>query len=357
MRKIYSLAFRSFVLTAMIATAHGSFAQTCTNAANAGACTGGNVTENFNAGNGNFTFTPNDFTYNSGAGNFQRAALRNNLYTITSGNYALNTTGGVIGVSLAGTTSVLDDVTIRVISSSTGAVLFTCTQTPANFISANQICVTYSGLTAGTAVRYQFVFNTANGASGDGTIVFDNFSNGGSAALLPVKLDNFEAANDGSGIKLNWSSSEEKGVARYEVERSADGVNFRAIGSVTADNRRNYSFVDVQPTSANNFYRLRMIDVDGVSRISHIVSVKSKVGKGIETYPNPVRDRMVVQHPKAVTGTVLQVVNLTGQVVRSTQVPVNAVVTPLELTGLSNGTYYIVYRSGSESFSQRITKQ
>ena len=111
------------------------------------------------------------------------------------------------------------------------------------------------------------------------------------------------------------------------------------------------------PASGNNFYRLRIVDVDNATKISHIVSLKSKLAKGIEAYPNPVRDRMVVQHPKAVSGTRLQLISLTGQVLREVQVPANAVVTPIEVTGLSNGTYYIVFRSGSESFSQRITKQ
>jgi hypothetical protein len=111
------------------------------------------------------------------------------------------------------------------------------------------------------------------------------------------------------------------------------------------------------PSSANNFYRLRIVDLDNVYRISHIVSVKSKVSMNIEAYPNPVRDRMIVQHPKAISGTRLQLVNLSGQVLRDVQVPANAVITPLDLTGFKSGTYYIVFRSGADNFSQRITKQ
>jgi hypothetical protein len=201
------------------------------------------------------------------------------------------------------------------------------------------------------------VVSTVNGSSGDGTVVFDNFANGGSAAALPAKLDNFEAANDGSGVKLSWKAAEESGVVSYEVQRSTNGVSFQTIGVIPAESKKSYTYLDVLPTSSSNFYRLRIVDVDQSAKLSHIVSVKSKVSKAIEAYPNPVRDRMIVQHPKAVTGTRLQIVNLTGQVVRDLQVPTNAVVTPVDVTGLSNGTYYIVFRSGSESFSQRITKQ
>jgi hypothetical protein len=361
MRKFYLLGstnvFRSLVLMAIAAGSYQSLnAQTCSNAPSAGPCTGGNITENFNTNGG--TFTSANFTYNAGGGNYQvNPAARNNSYTITSGTYVLSATGGNVGFSLAGSTSAITSVTIRILDASTNAILFTCTQTSANFVAANQLCVQFSGLTAGTAVKFQFVINTANGVSGDGVVVFDNFSNGGAAAALPVKLDNFEAAKDVSGIRVTWKASEEAGVARYEIQRSSDGSHFQTIGIISAESKKTYSYLDVLPSSANNFYRLKIVDLDNTARISHIVSIKSKVSAGIEAYPNPVRDRMIVQHPKAVTGTRIQVINLTGQVLRDLQVPANAVVTPVDITGLSNGTYYIVFRSGSDSFSQRITKQ
>jgi hypothetical protein len=340
----------------MVAGASQVMGQTCTNSPNAGPCTGGNVTENFNANSG--TFTSGSFVYNAGAGNFNvNPASRNSSYTITSGVYSLNASGGVLGFSVAGSTSNITSITLRIIDASTSAVLFTCSQNSGNFISAGQVCVQFSGQTAGTAVRYQFVINTANGSSGDGIVVFDNFSNGGSAAALPVKLDNFEASKDGSSIRLSWSTLEESNVARYEIQKSLDGVKFQTTGTVLAESKRTYSYVDVQPAAANNFYRLKIVDMDGAVRISHIVSVKSKVNASIEVYPNPVRDRVVVQHPKAMNGTILQVVNLSGQVMKTLQLAANAVATPLDMTGMNNGTYYIVFRSGTESFSLRITKQ
>ena len=334
----------------------GLQAQTCTNAASAGPCTGANVAENFTTNSG--TFTSANFTYNGGGGNWQvNPAVRNSSYTIRSGIYTLQSTSGVIGFSSTGSTAAFQNVTVRILDAGTNAVLFTCTQTPANFVSAGQLCITYTGMTAFTQVRFEFVVNTANGASGDGTVVFDNFSNGGSAFALPVKLDNFDASKDGAGVKLSWTASEETGVARYEIQRSVNGVNFQTIAALNAEAKRTYTFVDALPTASNNFYRLRIVDQDNSIRLSHIVSVKSKVGKNIEVYPNPVRSTMVVQHPKAISGSRLQVVNLTGQVLKDLQIAPNTVVTSLDLTGMSNGSYYIIFRSGSESFTQRITKQ
>ena len=269
----------------------------------------------------------------------------------------MSSTGGNLGFSLAGTAATLDNIIVRVLNGTTSAIIFTCTQTPANFIAPNQVCVQYSGLTAGSQVTFQFVYNTANGSSGDGVLIFDNFAAGTAAAAVPVKIDNLDAASSGSGIKLSWITSDELGLSNYEIERSPNGANFQLIGSVKAENKKSYTFTDNFPSSSNNFYRLKMIDLDGRYKISHIVSVRGKATVGIETYPNPVRDNVLVQHPKAKSSTFIQIVNLQGQLVKTVDVPVNAVATQVEMTSLKNGSYYLIFRSATETFSQRIVKQ
>jgi len=342
-----------------MAIAAGSFQSLhaqCTIQPNA-ACTGGNVSQNFNTNSGGFTSA--QFTYSAANGNFSATAAGASTNTISSGVYHWGGgTGALVGFSFVGTTASLNDITISIVDANTSIPYISCTQ-PVSSFTGNVGCVSFGSLTigAGTDIMYVISFTVKNGVGNAGTIVFDNFANGGQAIALPVKLDNFDAAKDGSGIKLSWTAATENSVVRYEVQRSADGVNFKTIGAVTAESKKTYTYLDVLPASGNNFYRLRVIDIDNTARISHIVSLKSKVMMAIEVYPNPVRDKMVVQHPKAVAGTRLQLISLTGQTLRDIQVPANAVVTPLDVTGLSNGTYYIVFRSGSESFSQRITKQ
>lgn len=358
MRKFYLLGSknvkRSLVLMALaVGTAQGLQAQ-CTNSA-AVTCTGGNVNQPFTGDDGDFTSAT--FAYNSGAGNFSVTSVNGQpTYTITSPVYVSN--GGpnaLVGFSYTGTAA-LNDITVSITNAAGTTTFASCTQITT--VAPNQFCATLPvSVSAGTQIRYVITFTVKNGVGNQGTIVFDNFANGSQAAPLPVKLDNFDAAKEGSGVKLTWRASDEAGVAVYQVQRSTDGVNFSTIGTVTAENKKLYSYLDVMPTSGNNFYRLRIVDVDNATKISHIVSMKSKVALAIEAYPNPVRDRMIVQHPKAISGTRLQLISLTGQVLRDIQVPANAVVTPMDVTGMSTGTYYIVFRSGSESFSQRITKQ
>ena len=351
MGKVYSILL-GFCALVLAGTAS---AQTCTNATSAGPCTGANVTKAFTSSAGGFT--GGGFTWNSTNQNLNATVAKNNAYTLTSEVYTLSATGGNLGFNIAGTTSSLTSVGIQIVDATTSAVLFSCTQAPANFVSANQVCVQFSGITPGATVRYRFTFTTANGAPGDGVIVFDNFAAGAAAAAVPVKIDNLDAASAGSGIKLTWITSDEMGLASYDIERSPNGASFQLIGSVKAENKKSYSFTDNFPSSSNNFYRLKMVDLDGKVRISHIVSVKGKAIVGIETFPNPVNDRVIVQHPKAKGSTFIQIVNLQGQLVKTVDVPVNAVATQVEMTTLKSGAYYLIFRSATEKFSQRIVKQ
>jgi hypothetical protein len=72
--------------------------------------------------------------------------------------------------------------------------------------------------------------------------------------------------NNDKTITLDWNTQMEVNSSRFEIERSADGDSWTAIGSVMAKGNSSmvtkYSFTDAQPLSGTNFYRLRMIDLD-----------------------------------------------------------------------------------------------
>jgi len=94
----------------------------------------------------------------------------------------------------------------------------------------------------------------------------------------------------GIGIELRWATASERDAARFELQRSADGVSFEKIGQLaahgTSSHPLNYRFWDKHPTLGKNYYRLRQVDFDEKSAISNIVSVD---WKSFETsvFPNP----------------------------------------------------------------------
>ncbi len=120
---------------------------------------------------------------------------------------------------------------------------------------------------------------------------FSGFGMGLPPNPLPVQLINFSAQTQIESIRLFWNVANELNIQRYVVEKSYDGKEFFAIGSVTAENQDNYSFVDVNPKFGKNYYRLR---IEEAERIAYSTIVVAEWGKGttISVYPNPAREKI-----------------------------------------------------------------
>jgi hypothetical protein len=211
----------------------------------------------------------------------------------------------------------------------------------------------FQSSTTGTPVTAFDAFRVSTGASS-----FDAWNNLSPAgAPLPVKLDNFNAAKDGSAVKLVWRSNDENNLSNYIIERSTDGRTYSTIGTVDATNKGNYAFTDLKPATDYNFYRLKMANADGTYKLSHIVSIKSKATLSLMLSPNPVRSSLQVQHPKVSNAGRLQVINTEGKLIKDVQLPANSVMTTIDLSGFSSGLYNIVFKSDATVFSKMVLKQ
>ncbi len=89
---------------------------------------------------------------------------------------------------------------------------------------------------------------------------------------LPVQLHQITATRQQEGINIQWEVSREVEFSYYTIETSADGRTFATIGQVAATNSTWYSFLHNNPVSGTNYYRLKMVDLDGHFTYSRIVS-------------------------------------------------------------------------------------
>ena len=178
------------------------------------------------------------------------------------------------------------------------------------------------------------------------------------AAALPVRITSFNASQDNlNNIKLIWNTEEESGITNYVVEKSTDGRTFNAIGTVAAANQKTYSFTDVQSGSDYSYYRLKMMEDDGSFKYSYIVSLKSKLSLNISLSPNPVKDRMLIQHPKVINEGHIQIVNSNGQLLKDVRVPASTVISTIDMSGFANGMYHVIFKNGPDMFTKTILKQ
>ncbi|MET0638227.1 MAG: hypothetical protein ABWZ25_19510 [Chitinophagaceae bacterium] len=119
----------------------------------------------------------------------------------------------------------------------------------------------------------------------------------GANSVLPVTLLEFQAARAGQDIMLNWTTADELNLSSYQLDRSGDGQYFQTIGSVPSENAtfvKTYNWLDQSPLQSINYYRLKMIDIDGAFKYSRTIRLDMKAIKSISIYPNPVTDGILM---------------------------------------------------------------
>lgn len=176
----------------------------------------------------------------------------------------------------------------------------------------------------------------------------DKYLNTSTARLLPITLVSFTAVKSGTANNLNWIVSSEINAKSYDVERSsANGANFTAIGHVTANNNGKYSFTDASPLGGVNYYRLKMVDMDGQFKYSEVRSVLFD-GTAVlfDIYPNPVVTNTLYLHLQQYTyeGNAQAIItDIAGRSIQSTNIVVvkgnNQL--PLTVKKLTKGTYFV----------------
>ncbi len=128
----------------------------------------------------------------------------------------------------------------------------------------------------------------ANESNGDQDI--DNITITSVNTIAPVKFSSVKAYLNNGGVKIDWNIAAEENVAEYIIERSASSNDFASVGSVKANNAKQYSYFDATPLSGNNFYRIKVLDKDGSVMYSNILKVNTVRGSAeMNVAPNPVK--------------------------------------------------------------------
>jgi uncharacterized repeat protein (TIGR01451 family) len=129
--------------------------------------------------------------------------------------------------------------------------------------------------------------NAASAASDRFKVVFRQME------AMPVTFISIKAIPENQNILVEWNVENESGILQYQIEKSADGINFLQTGIVSALNKGfvNYEWTDEQPSEGNNYYRVRSVSHDGKINYTQIVKVTmEKIAQKISVYPNPVTD-------------------------------------------------------------------
>ncbi len=166
--------------------------------------------------------------------------------------------------------------------------------------------------------------------------------------------------------QLQWSSLQESNSKHYEIQRSVDGLNFSKVGSVKAKGSSDlevvYNYKDVSAEAGLNYYRLKLIDNDGVFQYSNIEAIDVIIA-GIKitgNYPGPFTEEINVNILSAwVSPAVICLLDCSGKIIVSHQIKLfkgNNKSTFYNLGYLNRGIYYIKIQAGTTSVTQKIVK-
>ncbi|MFK8010073.1 MAG: DUF4347 domain-containing protein [Saprospiraceae bacterium] len=187
-------------------------------------------------------------------------------------------------------------------------------------------------------------FNGITGFSGGSAFVLV------SGVALPVELSSFEARKNDCDVNLTWETQSENNFDYFEIQWSGDGHEFSPIKIIAGEGgtiSQSYSYTD-ERASENNYYRLKMVDLDGSKEYSKVIFIDTNCGfenDNFEIYPNPISSSqgiLNVEFYTEKTEVQLFIVDILGRTVKRMSLDVesnNTNYIQLDISNLPSGTY------------------
>ena len=180
---------------------------------------------------------------------------------------------------------------------------------------------------------------------------------------LPVKLNAFTGVANASGNVLKWTTSQEISVKEFVVERSANSNSFETIGTVAAkgnsSSSQSYQFED-RSRSAINFYRLRMVDVNGKVEFSSVIRLQTAKEEGLKLFPTVATSsvQLNINVAEQITASI-RVIDMGGRLIvqQVEKLDAGVVSKTIDVSRLVTGTYLMQVQIGEKQVTERFIKQ
>ena len=241
--------------------------------------------------------------------------------------------------------------------------------------------VTFDGFTSAMDINGTYYFVTADLGSGTNGTVAASIANAaaftissgsvitsisgaalsGASVPLPIQLLSFTAQSKPEGVLLQWTTAKEESFAGFEPERSVDGSTWKKMIFIAAkaDNTSAttaYAYTDNTTITGHVYYRLKMVDADGVFKYSkQLTVVKNAQHASLQNYPNPFSRLTNINFQLPVSGwAILKVFNNAGIEVKTVMnkiMEAGNYTVSFDGASLPAGVYHYTLRYGKEKIS------
>ncbi len=182
------------------------------------------------------------------------------------------------------------------------------------------------------------------------------------AIVLPINLDYFKGKALEISNLIEWQTNAEQNTAWMIVERSTrNGKNWVEIGRIAAKNTSNsvqYYHLEDQNPLADNYYRLKSVDIDGIFRFSETISVHRTNNKenNLHLFPNPASGKLNIDisefNEKFIN---IRIMNSSGKIVQNyfLHPTTKQDLLQLDVHSLSQGIYFLLLNNEQFCFLKK----
>lgn len=186
------------------------------------------------------------------------------------------------------------------------------------------------------------------------------------ALMASGKLLKFSGVAHDTNVMLNWELSAYSSILSVTVEKSIDSKKFTNIAQLQVMNNSipvKQSYGDYGISGNANYYRLKMLSVNGSIQYSNVMVFNNKnlSGKGFKIYPNVIQSEanisLVADKKQKVT---IDLYDFSGRMVKHENVNVEQGTNNIKMNDLDRlvrGSYVLVLNIGAERFGQQIIKK
>jgi hypothetical protein len=164
---------------------------------------------------------------------------------------------------------------------------------------------------------------------------------------LPIVLLGFHGSCMGNANEITWVTGEELNMKSIELLYSADGASYKTIAEIKpGGSNSHYSYLNENAASGNNFYQLKMNDLDGAVSYSSVIIVKCEnITDKITVGPNPFSHSIYISLSSRGAGmSTLALYDTRGNILAQKKVQLQDGINPVvfdDLGHLPVGLYYL----------------
>lgn len=184
-------------------------------------------------------------------------------------------------------------------------------------------------------------------ANGSNRVTFDM-----NAIVLPIELLHFKGNMQNNQTHLYWATTLNSNTENFTIEKSTNGRTYtiagqlKATAGISTATGVQYAFTDPVSFTGNQFYRLKMVDKNGVITYSEVITIKNNTTDGLRVYPTILQgsNQLVLETNKQLENITLTITDIMGRPVMQQHLAtlMNNQTTPIELkNNLVKGVYMV----------------